>query len=404
VLIVLLMTAVMFGVLLDWSDSAPEDQSEDTTDFPEEMPEVQPEQLQDPQPVEVQDTDEGVGRSDPSETDEPPETRVFSFGSGETVLGSAGDDIFLLDPDFEEKRLFVYSSAASGSVVTGGDGDDRMFLHDNNTRFSFGGGSVDGGAGDDQILISGVGIAIDGGTGNDTIETSTGSRLWDATVQGGDGDDIIDVTWQNGDGFASLNGGAGDDLIDIRESVNTNTIAFGDEGNDTIRIGPDLHSRGTGYTTAGNGGDGDDQLIQDADVRALLGDDRGRNSPMLMTGGEGADIFELNTVSGSGLFGSFEGAPDVVSREWMIVTDFEVGTDAIVFDLEALTSGFLTPSTAQMIEDTEAGETLVSVVLDAEGFSDQALVIRVAAVGLDWDDMQFVGASPALEEPSTLVA
>lgn len=56
-----------------------------------------------------------------------------------------------------------------------------------------------------------------------------------------------------------------------------------------------------------------------------------------------------------------------------------------------------------MIEDTEAGETLVSVVLDAEGFSDQALVIRVAAVGLDWDDVQFVGASPALEEPSTLV-
>ncbi|MEN8892214.1 hypothetical protein [Planktotalea arctica] len=59
-------------------------------------------------------------------------------------------------------------------------------------------------------------------------------------------------------------------------------------------------------------------------------------------------------------------------------------------------SGPYAASTAQMVEDSAAGEAQVSVLLEADGLADQELIINVAATGLDWDDVSFARAAPGL--------
>lgn len=405
--VVLLMGAVMLGVLMEGSGGAEETSVEDLDDILDsldealETGELSLPLLQDDPESDAEESDGSAADGSDDADADTDAARIFSVGSNDAVTGGDGDDVFLFDPDPVADPLSDAAGSVSSATVDGGDGDDVMLLFENNALFSLQGGSLSGGDGEDRIVASGVAVAIDGGAGDDIIETPVGGRLWDATVQGGDGDDTIDVTWQNGDGFASLNGGAGDDLIDIRNSVNTNTIAQGDDGNDTIRVGPDLHFSGTGYVTGGDGGAGDDLLLQDADLREALQWRPGQTVPMSMTGGEGADTFQLNTTSSSGLVAAYDGAPDVLQHEWMVINDFEVGTDMIVFDFSDIGGGFHAASSAQMVEDTAAGETQVSVLLESESVEDLEMIITVDATGLDWGDVSFIGAAPTLAAPTT---
>ena len=383
--VVLLMSAIMFGVVMDGTSVAatqPVDDDDDLAIAPEEDSQTSmPSMLEDDAEQDEQGDDD---------------RRVFSVGSGDTVAGGAGDDVFLLDPDTEGDQ--DDTNAVSSINVSGGSGDDVMQLHDIGAFLSVGGGSVSGDAGDDQIVISGESLSIDGGAGDDTIQSPEGAWLWDSTIQGGAGNDTLDINvYASGTGATQVDGGAGNDLIDIRDA--SNVLAMGGDGNDTIHVGPELEFGGTGYVTGGNGGAGDDLLVQDADLRAALEWRADQTMPMRMTGGEGADIFQITTLTSSGLFADSDDAPDVVAREWMRVEDFEVGTDMIVFDLSSTSSGPYSASTAQMVEDSAAGETQVSVLLEADGLADQEPIINVAATGLDWNDVSFAGAAPGLAAP-----
>lgn len=408
--VVLLAAALMFGVAIEGTGASTsnEEDSDAAPDGPDDaqdmsmpnMPDDATDESSAPTP-DVEDTtdtaaDEGAERESES-------TQLFSVGSGDTVVGSGGDDVFLLDPDPVAEGTAGALASANALSVDGGAGDDQLLLSENGADLSLSYSTVSGGSGDDLIVTSGVGLTVDGGDGADRVETPVGSRFWDSTIQGGTGDDVLDITIDSGGtGDAQVLGGAGNDLIDIRDS--TNVEAFGGEGNDTIQVGPDLHFAGTGYVTGGDGGAGDDLFLQDADIREALQWRSDQTVPMQMTGGEGADTFQLTTTSSDGVYAGYDGAPDVISREWMSITDFEVGTDMIVFDLTSSESGVYSASTAQMVEDSAAGQTQVSVLLEADGVPDQVLVISVAATGLDWDDVRFVGAAPTLTAPVAAVA
>lgn len=120
------------------------------------------------------------------------------------------------------------------------------------------GDDLDGTAGDDVLTVTGTQSA-NGLGGNDTLTTGPGAR--EGVLNGGAGDDLIvvdaDTNFVNGDegndtirasgidGF--LNGGLGDDRFEVSGSVNN---ANGDEGNDSFFVS------GAGHGI--NGGDGED--------------------------------------------------------------------------------------------------------------------------------------------------
>lgn len=84
----------------------------------------------------------------------------------QAVIGGAGDDI-------------LYTNSNTFARADGGDGNDRIFAH----------GKIDGGAGDDYIEIqwSYYGGDVFGGSGNDEIRASA----YAATIAGGSGADLI---------------------------------------------------------------------------------------------------------------------------------------------------------------------------------------------------------------------
>jgi Ca2+-binding RTX toxin-like protein len=134
------------------------------------------------------------------------------FAVSASIDGGDGDDIISLNFD---------------GAVTGGPGNDRIYLYD-----SFRGEAY-GGAGDDYIWIAGnsVDANIDGGEGDDWIDAS--SNYYKVFIHGGGGNDVI-----FGSNFDDhLFGDGGNDAI------------YGLGGNDTIFI------RDGNYDVADGGGD-----------------------------------------------------------------------------------------------------------------------------------------------------
>ena len=391
--IAMMMAALMLGVAFEAGSAASDEK--DSGDEGQPDPDVPEQDFA--EPILPVAGDEGAADDEPDDAVNDNSFSAFRVSSEDTVVGTDDDEVFLLDPDPEVVETSFGRSVVQNLTLDGGAGDDDMYLYEDDAIFSLIGGTVSGGAGDDVIRASGVAVTIDGGEGNDTIESPAGGRLWASVISGGSGDDEIDVSFQNGDGDGTIDGGAGNDYIDIRDSVNTNTIPLGGEGDDTIHVGSNLEFGGTGYVTGGDGGDGDDLLLQDADIREALQWRSDQTLPMRMTGGAGADTFQLTTTAGSGLYDSYDGAPDVLSHVWMDVQDFEVGTDIILFDLSATEGVVYSATEAQMTEDSATGQTRISVSLESAGTTDQEMIITVNATGLDWDDVNFIGASPTLE-------
>lgn len=120
------------------------------------------------------------------------------------LIGDAGDD--------------VLSGLGGSDYLDGGDGSDTLYGGDgNDTNFESPYGFVDdgaadhvyGGAGIDN-LMGGDGDVIDGGAGNDWLLVS-GS---DGVYQGGDGNDTI-TFWTSWTSGTYIDGGAGYDILDI---------------------------------------------------------------------------------------------------------------------------------------------------------------------------------------------
>ncbi len=121
------------------------------------------------------------------------EGSISNHGSNVTITGGAGNDS-------------IINTGASVSI-NGGDGDDYLnnavYLHDLSV-------TIDGGTGNDTIYNSAGNVTINGGTGDDFIG-NLGISSDSVTIDGGEGDDYI---YDNPNvSYGSMNGGAGDDNI-----------------------------------------------------------------------------------------------------------------------------------------------------------------------------------------------
>lgn len=148
--------------------------------------------------------------------------------------------------------------------------------------------SVDGGPGDDRLLVPFAAAA--GGPGDDIVEGS-------GRIEGGPGDDVLrgassDDILGGGPGADAIDGGAGEDLADYRDHDTPVSVALGSDaaagsagegdrlsgvegvlggsGDDVLRGGDggDLLLGGPGDDEL-RGGDGDDRIV-DVDGRDLL--------------------------------------------------------------------------------------------------------------------------------------
>jgi Ca2+-binding RTX toxin-like protein len=167
----------------------------------------------------------------------------------------------------------VVDGLETGTVVIGGDGDDRLSGGPGADTFQPGRGhdTVTGGPGDavsyldvaggvTASLVAGTpgsdtitGVsALSGGPGRDVLIGTPGADR----ISGGGGDDLL----RGGGGNDTLRGGAGNDRLD------------GGPGNDRLLagIGNDTLFGGAGADTL-DGGPGDDRLSGDADADVLIG-------------------------------------------------------------------------------------------------------------------------------------
>lgn len=315
---------------------------------------------------------DGVERGDGAEGGSEDVVRV---DTGLISEGTDGDDTYVYDPE------------ATGSVmadIDAGAGDDIINLASLFDAQSLNFSSLEGGTGNDQIIAEGEQNVISGGDGDDTISVVG----FDNTISGGAGND--DIRAINGASDPTeVDGGTGNDTIDI--SGSENVIAVGGEGDDVL-ISSGRTIDGTGYVIASDGGDGDDTLNHSVDVFPLPLQDPSE-SAALLTGGNGADTFNILLTTGDGAFTADEGDPDVFVNEAAIITDFQQGIDILSVDIPSDLIGYAA-ETATLTEDAVAGTTTFSFELNDDDLPTQAVNIIVNATGLSWSDVTFTDQSP----------
>ena len=162
----------------------------------------------------------------------------------------------------------------------------------------------------DTIIADGA-SNISGSGGNDRITGSAGKDI----LTGGQGNDTLD----GGNGADFIDGGAGNDRIFGRRGADT---LLGGEGDDRIDTGR--------HVTYVDGGSGDDVIT----VQMRGGADH------LLTGGSGADSFEFFTFV------------DKATSD-LIITDFEVGTDRLMFQRVDAWNYFATLDSIEIVDTAE---------------------------------------------------
>lgn len=318
------------------------------------------------------DGDDGGGDL-PATTDQ-----LILVADGTEHSGDDGQQAYLIDPQVE--------GAITANIDAGG-GDDIVDLARLNGGVILFGGSVEGGAGNDAISVEGDDVTLSGGDGDDTII----GNLRSSEVNGDGGDDLLRIVTASSDS-TMVDGGDGNDTIDGTGSDNISLL--GGAGDDLIMTEGSTPT-GTGYVIASDGGEGDDTLSHVVDVFPLPIQDPAF-APARLTGGEGADMFDIQLATDNGVYTESDDDPDVFLNDAAVITDFEPGTDSLSFDLSGYLAGY-SAMTGEMIEDTDAGTTTITLRLTG-GLPDQDIQVAVAATGLTWNDVTFIGA-----EPGTLI-
>lgn len=329
---------------------------------------------------------------------------IYGFGGDDTINSGNGADI-IYGGDGND----TINGGRGSNAIDGGAGDDTIYVIDSSV--------VDGGAGDDHLssnLNKGGDHTFTGGAGADTfefnyagtkaaIETITdfeigvdtlivqgqmlsglaieglpsdfttsaaadGSLVLNygvihsvtlngvtseeffadigvtaAATVGTAGDDVIDATFSDAegdtvsDGAETIFGLGGNDTINAGKG---NDTIYGGDGNDIIN--PDRGSK----TIYGENGDDTIYVIDSSVVDGGAGNDHlfsnlNKGGDHTFTGGTGMDTFEF----------AYAGATKAANE---IITDFEVGIDALIIDgqtLSGLTLGDLPPPYTSTTDD-----------------------------------------------------
>lgn len=230
------------------------------------------------------------------------------------------------------------------NVVSGGTGNDNLYVgNGNNIIYGNAAGAKTDSA--DTIMAGGGDNKIYAQLGNDKVTVGITDSKGNNMVDGGDGNDVIIV---KGAGTNTLLGGAGTDKIDVSAARGDNLLNGG-LGNDTLI-----------------GGAGHDTLLGDAgDDRLVAG--KGVDHVDVMTGGAGADIFDFSalgsaSVAHSGTNPSYQEITDFQVG----VDDIDLSFALKAGDLLTVVQQFATVSAAQAqaqsLLDAHAGTTDVAAL------------------------------------------
>jgi Ca2+-binding RTX toxin-like protein len=187
------------------------------------------------------------------------EVSVVLYDSYGAIQSAPADCV--LDPMFGESNKVVCPTPPPAVRVDLGDGDDESYVSGGVTLPV----TMLGGPGVDALPLGAGGGTADGGPGDDVLKGFTGADV----LRGGDGNDTLD----GGAGHDRLDGGAGDDTLsgDMYEGQFTDVIDGG-AGFDQIRA--DWSSRDPNYVqppvtlTLGGGAD-DGRPGEGDDVRGI---------------------------------------------------------------------------------------------------------------------------------------
>lgn len=299
-------------------------------------------------------------------------SRVDAGAGNDTIRGTA-DGSFFGDGGND---VFEIETGAD-STLDGGSGNDAMSIGEGMNL------TVSGGAGDDDFDVSGAVINLRGGEGNDTVS----GDLLTSSVHGDGGDDLLRIAAGPSDPVY-VYGGDGTDTLDGSGSFNI--VLEGGTGDDLI-VTDGAGSFGTGYALIARGGDGDDTFSHSVDVLPPLVFPY--DQPARLTGGAGADAFNLFLTIGEGNFVPSVDDPEVFSTPAGLIEDFERGTDSLTIDLSEIADAYSAVS-AKMIENADNGTTDIILGLADNTNPPNDIVIRVAATGLTWNDVAFTGRDP----------
>ena len=154
-----------------------------------------------------------------------------STGEGDTLVGTAGDDVLTgsggRDTIYGEAGDDTISGRGGPDTLYGGEGDDTML--------GLGGpDTMSGGPGDDVMDGHGAPDVMDGGSGDDTMYGGGGPDL----LTGGEGNDMLDGggspdVLEGGPGNDSLYGQGGPDVLDGGPG---DDILIGGGGGDVFRF------------------------------------------------------------------------------------------------------------------------------------------------------------------------
>ena len=228
----------------------------------------------------------------------PPDDDDEPVRQGDTILGTDGNDTLSGDGDdiVRGGRGRDLIDGIDRAELRGGPGNDTISARDEAVAH--------GNSGDDTILTFDDAQSF-GGDGRDEIRAYQSS-----TGHGGDGDDLLRVR-----GDATVHGEAGEDRIFFEQESNTGAAGFGGEGDDSITFF-------RGAEGSADGGAGDDRMTWRS---FSLNGDLTADS-ILMTGGEGADTFEISDGGGR-----YSDVADEIALG--TITDFDPDEDRLVVDL-----------------------------------------------------------------------
>ena len=250
---------------------------------------------------------------------------VYGYGGGDKITGGTGNDAIIgsQSDDFYGRNL---SWNGIADTFIGGVGDDYLWSFANNSY-------LDGGAGDDLIIYSGMGptasaeTTIFGGDGNDQIWALNG-----AVSYGGNGDDVIV-------GAGYLDGGYGNDYL---ITTGVNDLAYGSVGDDSLWA--------AGSNVLLNGGIGADTIVGNGgNDRLIAGPDQ---SVDVLIGGSGDGVFQATGRDefdegglGVGVGGTLVAGPEqfASAAKGDLIWNFQIGID----DLVIPTAAYYNPGAAQ---------------------------------------------------------
>jgi Ca2+-binding RTX toxin-like protein len=283
---------------------------------------------------------------------------LIGTAGNDTLQGNAGKDSLLGDGGNDNLSGNDSGNADSESdTLTGGAGDD--------TLVGGGGGDVlKGEAGSDYIVFRGSGGSVDAGADDDYVEV-TGS-IDPANLKGGSGTDTITFTFATLESFSSANsferlsqfgnyvyGTAGANVLDfsgLAKPTPGGIDARGQEGSDTIigTTGDDFLQGNAGKDSL-IGGDGNDNLAGngggngDAESDTLTG---GAGSDTLVGGG-GGDVLKGDAGNDYIVFWGTGGSVDAGADDDYVEVAGSIdpaslkggnGTDTITFSFATLDS------------------------------------------------------------------